>query len=475
MPFFYKLLKKNYLKKSIALSAIIFSPILFGKIESIPISSSNLKEREQAKEFYQNSSLARSAAVEIIIPSASGSGVIIEKNGREYTILTAWHLFEDIDLELPFNIRTADYNFHEVNIETIKQIQNLDMAIFTFETDKEYETVNFSNLSMLKKGAVLFSSGFADSNFYFQKGEVIAMSKVKVKDGNQLVYTSKVVPGMSGGGIFDNYGQLVGINTMSTSNSFQDKSSSYSIGVPNSHFINFKNGTSFDYSKELITIEDHLVKATELNNEKGNSKLIIDLLDRKPKFFENESQSASSWYLYHRLCLAKKDLNDNISALENCLKAIQIKPLDSSALFTYGNIQSKMNDHYGAISTYNKYLKVAPNDYYFLVHRAISKRKLGDYEGGLFDLNKAIEIDPDKEEAYFSRALLKDELKDYYGAISDYNKSILINAEQGLSFLNRSILKEKINDLDGACFDAKKAVSLGEESSENKSWIKENC
>ena len=55
------------------------------------------------------------------------------------------------------------------------------------------------------------------------------------------------------------------------------------------------------------------------------------------------------------------------------------------------------------------------------------------------------------------------------------NRSILINAEEGLSFLNRSILKEKINDLDGACFDAKKAVSLGEESSENKSWIQENC
>ena len=459
---------------SFKLVVIIFSQTLFGQIQSIPISTF-VKVRTEKKEFYQISSVARSTAVEIITPLNSGSGVFVHKKGRQYTLLTAWHLFEDIDLEIPFKIRTADYSFYKVNKASIKQIGNLDLAILTFETDKVYETVNFSNISMLKKGDVLFSSGFVDSNFYFQRGEVIASSNVKVRDGNQLVYTSKVVPGMSGGGIFDNYGNLVGINTMSTSKSFQDKSFSYSIGVPNTFFLNFKNGNSFDYSKELITVDDHLVKATELNNEKGNSQLIINLLENKPQFFDDEFNSISNWYLYHRLCLAKSELNDYSSTLENCLKASQIKPLDSYALLNYGITKSKMNDHYGAISTFNKYLKVSPNDYYFLVYRAISKKKIGDYKGGLFDLNKAIEIEPDKEEAYFSRAMLKSDLKDYYGAISDYNKSILINSKQGLSFFNRSILKEKIDDLKGACSDATKALSLGYENVDNQKWINKNC
>ena len=227
---------------------------------------------------------------------------------------------------------------------------------------------------------------------------------------------------MSGGVIFDGYGKLVGINTMSTSKSFQDKFFSYSIGVPNTFFINFKNGNSFNYSRELTTSDDYLVKASELNNEKGNSKFIINLLDKKPEFFNNDPLSVSNWYLHHRLCLAKSDLNNNVSALQNCSKAITLQPLDSSSLLNYGIIKSKMNDDYGAISTFNKYLKVAPNDYIFLLNRAISKTKIGDYQGGLLDLNKAIEIDPDKEEAYFNRAILKDKIKDYYGAISDYNK-----------------------------------------------------
>ncbi len=470
------MLIKSFIKKSIFLSAVIFLPILFEQIQSIPIVNT-LKESTEKNNFYQISSLARSTAVEIILPlkSGFGSGVIIEKNGSQYTILTAFHLFENIDSEITFTIRTADYTFYKVNKESIKQIENSDLAIFTFKTDKEYETVNFSNISTLKKGDVLFSSGFVDSNFYFQEGELIASSNVKVKDGNQLIYTSKVVPGMSGGGIFDNYGKLVGINTMSAFKSFQDESFSYSIGVPNSFFINFKNGNSFIYSKQFITIDDYLVKATELSNEKGNSQLIINILDKKPEFFDNDSNSISNWYLYHRLCLANFDLNDNISAHKNCLKAIQIKPLDSVALLSYGITKSKMNDDYGAISTFNKYLKLDPNNYFFLVYRAISKGKIGDLKGGLFDLNKAIEIEPDEEIAYLTRALIKGELKDYYGAISDYNKSISINSKEGQAFFFRSIFKEKINDRKGACADARKALSLGYKNKDNQKWIKDNC
>ena len=471
-----ELLIKNFIKKSIFLVVIIFSPILFGQIQSDPIDKI-VKERKEKNKFYQISSLARSTAVQIILPMklGFGSGVIIERSGNQYTVLTAMHLFEDIDSENPFTIRTADYSFYKVNKESIQQIENLDLAIFSFKTDKDYKKANFSNISILKKDDVLFSSGFVDSNFYFQKGKLIASSNLKVKDGNQLIYTSKVVPGMSGGGIFDNYGKLVGINTMSNSKSFQDKSFSYSVGVPNSFFINFKNGNPFFYDKKLITFDDYLVKSTELSSGKGNSKLIINLLDKKPKFVDNDSNSVSSWYFYHRLCSANSDLNDNISALKNCLNAIEIQPLDSTALLNYGIAQSNLNDDYGAISTFNSYLKIDPNKYSFLLYRALSKGKIKDFKGGLFDLNRAIEIEPDKEEAYFTRAFFKGQLKDYYGAISDYNKSISINPKEGQSFFYRSIFKEKINDLKGACADSRKALSLGYKNVDNQKWIKKNC
>ena len=71
-----KLLIKNWVIKSIFLSIIIFSPILFGQIQSIPISK-GLKERTEKNESYQISSLARSTAVEIILPPLTKSSTCL--------------------------------------------------------------------------------------------------------------------------------------------------------------------------------------------------------------------------------------------------------------------------------------------------------------------------------------------------------------------------------------------------------------
>ena len=474
MLIFSQLSKRYLVKKYIFLSIFILFSVLLGQVKSIPENSFS-KLKEEKKEFYQISSLARSTAVEIVLPQITGSGVIVEKKGKQYTILTAWHLFEDIDLEIPFKIRTDDFRTYEINISNIKQIDNLDMAIFTFESAKNYETAKFANISSLKKSDQLFSSGFADGNFYFQGGKVIANAVANVKDGNQLLYTSKVISGMSGGGIFDTYGKLVGINTMSTLSSFEDKSFSYSIGVPNSYFINFKNKNNIYKSQKLVTIDDYLVKATELNNEGGNSQLIVNLLDNKIEFFDKAPHSISSWYLYHRLCLAKSDLKDYVSAKENCLKAFKIKPLDSTVLLNYGIIQSIINDDYGAIITFNKFLKIQPNDYHFLVNRGISKGKIGDIKGGILDLTKAIEIKPNKSDAYFSRAYLKNDLEDYYGAISDYSKSINIEPNNASTYLNRGWAKSKIDDQYGAIADLDKAIKLNPnylKAFYNRAWIK---
>ena len=164
------MLIKSFKKKGIFLIVIIFSPILFGQIKSDQIDRF-LKVSTEKNKFYQISSLARSTAVQIILPMklGFGSGVIIERSGNQYTVLTAMHLFEDIDSENPFTIRTADYSFYKVNKASIQQIENLDLAIFSFKTDKDYKKANFSNISILKKDDVLFSSGFVGSNFYLKK------------------------------------------------------------------------------------------------------------------------------------------------------------------------------------------------------------------------------------------------------------------------------------------------------------------
>ena len=126
------MLIKSLIKKSFFTALIIFSPIVFGQLQFNSIDR-NLNESSEKNKSYQISSLARSTAVDIILPlkSGSGSGVLIEKKGSLYTVLTAFHLFVDVDLEIPFTIRTADYSFYKAKKGCISTIVVLLIFLFT--------------------------------------------------------------------------------------------------------------------------------------------------------------------------------------------------------------------------------------------------------------------------------------------------------------------------------------------------------
>ena len=119
--------------------------------------------------------------------------------------------------------------------------------------------------------------------------------------------------------------------------------------------------------------------------------------------------------------------------------------------------------------------KAKAESFQFYFDRGYEKAEKGDYYGAISDYTKAIEINPQNAKAYYNRGFSKSNLKDYYGAISDYTKAIEINPKLIDAYFNRSMDKEKIGDIKGACFDAKKVVSLGDEDSNNESWIRNNC
>ena len=104
-----------------------------------------------------------------------------------------------------------------------------------------------------------------------------------------------------------------------------------------------------------------------------------------------------------------------------------------------------------------------------------SKDAIQDYYGAIADYTKAIEINPNDGDAYYNRGASKGDIEDYYGAIADFTKAIDINPNDNGSYWNRSIAKERIGDIEGACADAKKSVSLGDATTDNQRWIRNNC
>jgi hypothetical protein len=67
------------------------------------------------------------------------------------------------------------------------------------------------------------------------------------ENGNELVYTNQSSGGMSGGGVFDAEGRLVGVNRGSEDNYLGDKEVSwgYSLGVPITTFLGIAEAAKF--------------------------------------------------------------------------------------------------------------------------------------------------------------------------------------------------------------------------------------
>lgn len=81
----------------------------------------------------------------ILSPGDSGSGVIIVKKGKTYTVVTANHVVKNPHAE--FMIRTSKGKEHKVT--DIKGLRNNesgpDLAVVLFESDEEYSVAPISN------------------------------------------------------------------------------------------------------------------------------------------------------------------------------------------------------------------------------------------------------------------------------------------------------------------------------------------
>ena len=184
-----------------------------------------------------------------------GSGVIIAKDGNEYYVLTVAHNFPQrhLNQDLPFGIRTSDREIHVVTqindrrgcplkgngIPTAlvrfgcrsrtQGVRGIDIAIVSFESDKNYAVASLGDASRVKQGDIVYVSGWPDPEKELDpttgrcRGRVarrqrrLAWGEVEGKLnpdlqnlGYSIFYTDNTRAGMSGGPVFDNRGRVIG-------------------------------------------------------------------------------------------------------------------------------------------------------------------------------------------------------------------------------------------------------------------------
>lgn len=186
------------------------------KAQTVP--SYVLPDDTFSQDIYQ---LAQSTTVRIVRENISGTGVIINRQGQTYTVLTSWHV---VGKEGAIAVTTTDENLHQL-LNPPQQVGDLDLGIVQFDSQQDYEVATLAT-DTPQVGEKIYAAGFplyeADGltdtiyqgtkAFRLTQGEISLIPPKPLPEGYFLGYSNDTEIGMSGGPIFNTKGFLVGVH-----------------------------------------------------------------------------------------------------------------------------------------------------------------------------------------------------------------------------------------------------------------------
>jgi tetratricopeptide (TPR) repeat protein/S1-C subfamily serine protease len=207
-------MKIRHLLIAISLSTFTITNIPQSAILAQP----NQPEETEALTTSTAQQVAAKITVRIQVGQSGGSGVIIGKKGNTYLVLTNAHVIRE---PAEPNIQTPDGQKYRATKVKNTQVGNFDLALLEFTSSRSYQQARFKNFgtgeAALNEGREVFAAGFPyDSNaLRVVTGEVKQLPQEPFVNGTQIGYVTKgdIKQGMSGGPIFDSFGNLVGINS----------------------------------------------------------------------------------------------------------------------------------------------------------------------------------------------------------------------------------------------------------------------
>ncbi|MFM6248968.1 MAG: trypsin-like peptidase domain-containing protein, partial [Dolichospermum sp.] len=150
-----------------------------------------------------------------------GTGIIVNKAGNRYTVLTNHHVVREKGKYILITPDGKKYNF---NSSDIKKLPNLDLAIVQFISNDNYTVATLGDSNKLTESTPIYNAGWSVNDTLCLKGcyrfydGIINGISPNPQEGYALIISNNTLPGMSGGPILNAQGELVGINGLSVSN-----------------------------------------------------------------------------------------------------------------------------------------------------------------------------------------------------------------------------------------------------------------
>ncbi len=206
--------RTNYMRTYDRLAAMLTGTAVVSAIVMTMPSSANALSGTQVND------IAREVTVLIRGEQGHGSGVIIQKSGNTYYVLTAEHVVRKKD---DFKLVTADKQAYAVDYSQIQKINGVDLAIVKFTSDKNYQVAKMGT-AKTNEGQDVYVSGWPSNGAVGNAagGELIRQFTggsisgflPKSLNGYSMIYTNVTRAGMSGCPVLDTAGRLIGIHGM---------------------------------------------------------------------------------------------------------------------------------------------------------------------------------------------------------------------------------------------------------------------
>jgi tetratricopeptide (TPR) repeat protein/S1-C subfamily serine protease len=411
--------------------------------------------------------IAKEATVKIESDNSQGSGEIIQQQSGQYLVLTSAHVVRGNKVK--YTVVTSDNRRYPLTAEAIQTIPGVDLAVLKFTSDRQYSVPKLGDANTSTEGTTAYVSGFPSgteaidvSIFSFTDGKITANSSKPLKDGYSIIYSNNTLPGMSGGGVFNDRGELIAIHgkgdvdtkiQISDINPNIRVKTGFNLGIPINTFqqlstkIGLKIGTGTSIVRsDRSKVDDFILSGFERVSKSDLPGSVVEFtkaIERNPKLV-----TARFWRGSCKLLMG-----DTRGAVEDLTIAIALNPKKVESYMYRGSAYAKLGNATNAIADLDKAVSLSPQSDVVYGNRCALKSQLRDFTGALTDCNRAIQLNPKNGFYYSSRGSAYYQLNRFQEALSDQNTAIKLSPEDKIRYVNRGLAKASLGDNRGAISD----------------------
>jgi tetratricopeptide (TPR) repeat protein len=416
--------------------------------------------------------IAKGATVRIESNDSQGSGAIIQQQAGQYLVLTAAHVVRGSQVK--YALVTSDDLRYQLTPNAIQMLPGVDLAVVKFTSDRRYLVPKLGDANSSTEGTTTYVSGFPSgteaidqSIFSFTDGKVTANSSRPLKDGYAIIYSNNTLPGMSGGGVFNDRGELIAIHgkgdvdtkiQTSEINPNVRIKTGFNLGIPINTFQQLSAKIGVDIGGSTIVarsiqpqVDDFILSGFEQvskSNLAGSIVTFTKAIELNPKLV-----TPRFWRGACRLLMGEAR-----GAVEDLSAAISLNPKKLEAYMYRGSAYAKLGDRIKAIADLDQALMLSPQSDVVYGNRCGLKFRLRDFTGAIADCDRAIKLSPKTGSHYNSRGSAYYQLNRYSEALADQNIAIKLSPQDKIFHVNRGLAKMSLGDNKGAIIDYNTAL-----------------